>query len=90
MTYTMFLARCHIVYAFVSIAIVGHFPSSSLSNRVVPESRRPIGQKKKNGVGPKTPANVTRPYSTQWVGSGHETINITDTRHFEKMSAHTT
>ena len=27
----------------------------------------------KNGVGPKTPANVTRPYSTQWVGSGHET-----------------
>ena len=28
---------------------------------------------KKSGVGPKTPTFVTRPYSTQWVGSGHET-----------------
>jgi len=50
--------------------LVGHFSQCSLSNHSVPESRRLIG----NGVRPKTPANVTRPYSTKWVGSMHETM----------------
>jgi len=42
---------------------VCHLLCSSLSNCVVAESVRLIGQKEKNGVGPKMLANVARPYN---------------------------
>jgi len=33
-----------------------------------------VTQTQQNGGGPKKVANVTKPYSTKWVGSEHETI----------------
>ena len=42
-----FWARCHIVYAFVSMVPVGHLRRSSLSNGITAELERLIGQKGK-------------------------------------------
>ena len=48
--------------------LVGHFPQCSLWNTWIKMSD---WSERKNGVGPKTPANVTRPYSMKWVGLTH-------------------
>ena len=43
----LFWARHHIVYAFVSMTPVGNLRRSSLSNRIVAELKRLIGQRGK-------------------------------------------